>query len=118
MKRTLLLILPTLMIINEKLHAQPTGGGVVKCANDIYLQQVIKKYPSYTKTINASNQLLTREVKKKLQLKKLNRNFSVSSGPVIIPVVVHIVLPDPGSVTDMEVQQQIDRLNADFSGLN
>jgi hypothetical protein len=35
-----------------------------------------------------------------------------------IPVVVHIVLPNPWLVTDADVQGQIDRLNLDFSGLN
>ncbi|NTS41226.1 T9SS type A sorting domain-containing protein [Flavisolibacter sp. BT320] len=37
---------------------------------------------------------------------------------ITIPVVVHIVLPNPYIVTDADVQAQIDRLNLDFSGLN
>lgn len=37
---------------------------------------------------------------------------------VTIPVVVHIVLPNPEFVTDADVQWQIDKLNLDFSGLN
>lgn len=37
---------------------------------------------------------------------------------VTIPVVVHIVLPNPWLVTDADVQAQIDRLNLDFSGMN
>ncbi|MGN6401893.1 MAG: hypothetical protein ACTHMD_15655, partial [Flavisolibacter sp.] len=37
---------------------------------------------------------------------------------VTVPVVVHIVLPNPFMVTDADVQAQIDRLNLDFSGLN
>lgn len=37
---------------------------------------------------------------------------------VTIPVVVHIVLPNPSIVTDEDVQYFIDRLNLDFSGLN
>lgn len=39
-------------------------------------------------------------------------------GLVSIPVVVHIVLPNPFLVTDADVQEQIDRLNQDFAGLN
>jgi hypothetical protein len=35
-----------------------------------------------------------------------------------VPVVVHIVLPNPFLVTDADIQAQIDRLNLDFSGLN
>ena len=37
---------------------------------------------------------------------------------VTIPVVVHIVLPNPNIVTNADVQDQIDRLNLDYSGLN
>ncbi len=37
---------------------------------------------------------------------------------VTIPVVVHIVLPNPDFVTDADVQWQIDKLNLDYSGLN
>jgi hypothetical protein len=37
---------------------------------------------------------------------------------VTIPVVVHIVLPNPDIVTDADVQGQINRLNEDFAGLN
>jgi hypothetical protein len=38
--------------------------------------------------------------------------------PITIPVVVHIVLPDPGDVSDAQVDEQIDVLNLDFRGLN
>lgn len=37
---------------------------------------------------------------------------------VNIPVVIHIVLPNPDVVTDADIQWQIDKLNLDFSGLN
>ena len=37
---------------------------------------------------------------------------------VTVPVVVHIVLPNPYTITDADVQAQIDRLNLDFAGLN
>lgn len=39
-------------------------------------------------------------------------------GPVTIPVVVHIVLPNPWIISDQSVQAFINRLNEDFSGLN
>ena len=37
---------------------------------------------------------------------------------VTIPVVVHIILPNPYFITDADVQWQIDKLNLDFSGFN
>lgn len=39
-------------------------------------------------------------------------------GPVEIPVVVHIVLPNPWAVSDDAVQFFISRLNEDFAGVN
>ncbi len=39
-------------------------------------------------------------------------------GPITIPVVVHIVLPEPNNVSDAQVQGQIDVLCDDFRGRN
>jgi len=38
--------------------------------------------------------------------------------PVYIPVVFHIVLPDPTAVTDKMIDDQLNVLNTDFAGLN
>lgn len=43
---------------------------------------------------------------------------SVLPDSVIIPVAVHIVLPNPNIITDADVQNFINRLNLDFSGRN
>jgi hypothetical protein len=40
------------------------------------------------------------------------------TGPVTIPVVVHVVLANPNVITDQDVDYFINRLNLDFSGLN
>lgn len=48
----------------------------------------------------------------------LTQSNNLLSGPVTIPVVVHVVLPNPWIVTDNDVQYFIDRMNLDFSGLN
>jgi hypothetical protein len=37
---------------------------------------------------------------------------------VTIPIVFHIVLPNPYIVTDADIQAQVNRLNLDYSGLN
>ncbi len=39
-------------------------------------------------------------------------------GPVTIPVVVHVVLPNPWLISDEQIEYFINRLNLDFSGLN
>ncbi|WP_164974106.1 M43 family zinc metalloprotease [Filimonas effusa] len=44
--------------------------------------------------------------------------YRVSGNEIVIPVVVHIVLANPNTVTDRDVQEQIEILNIDFAGLN
>lgn len=44
-------------------------------------------------------------------------NYRLAS-VVTVPVVVHIVLPNPYLVSDADIQIQIDRLNLDYSGFN
>lgn len=46
-----------------------------------------------------------------------NRSLRTSA-TLQIPVVVHIVLPDPDVITDAQVATQLEVLNADFAGLN
>lgn len=47
-----------------------------------------------------------------------NRPASPASlpGPVTIPVVVHIVLPNPWIITDEAVERLIRRIDEDFAG--
>jgi Secretion system C-terminal sorting domain/Pregnancy-associated plasma protein-A len=45
-------------------------------------------------------------------------NTDALTGPVIIPVVVHVVLPNPNVIQESDVDYLINRLNLDFSGLN
>ncbi len=40
------------------------------------------------------------------------------TGPVTIPVVVHIVLANPWSITDADIDYFINRLNTDYAGIN
>lgn len=39
-------------------------------------------------------------------------------GPVTIPIVIHIVLPNPWRISDDAVELYIKRLNEDFAGIN
>src|SRR5690606_12082263 len=45
-------------------------------------------------------------------------SYEALANIVTIPIVVHILLPDPTIVTDDDVNFFIRRLNEDFSGLN
>jgi hypothetical protein len=66
--------------------------------------------------------------KARFEQKKIEFNRIVSSrslnksarlnGAVFIPVVFHIVMPNPSLVTDAQIQAQLDTLNKDFFGAN
>ncbi len=43
---------------------------------------------------------------------------STLTGPVTIPVVFHIVLPNPWVITEADIDYVLARLNSDYSGLN
>jgi hypothetical protein len=68
----------------------------------------------------ANNPLLktANEAKSKAVLSGPGQGAYRLQGTVTIPVVVHIVMPNPFHITDEDVQAQIDRLNQDFAGLN
>lgn len=40
------------------------------------------------------------------------------TGPVTIPIVIHVVLPNPNVVLESDIDYFVNRLNLDFSGLN
>lgn len=48
---------------------------------------------------------------------KLSRSANTSSSSTI-PVVFHIVMNDPNTVTDDQIQAQLETLNTNFAGLN
>jgi hypothetical protein len=59
----------------------------------------------------------------KIQFNKVaslrSQNESARLGATVyIPVVFHIVLPDPNIVTDEQIQAQLDTLNKDYFGMN
>ncbi|MER3464019.1 MAG: hypothetical protein C4329_05980, partial [Chitinophagaceae bacterium] len=43
---------------------------------------------------------------------------STLTGPVTIPVIVHVVLPNPSIITEAQIDYLLNQLNACYSGLN
>ena len=93
---------------NPQQFASP-GKQIIRCATDQRVQMLFKAFPekkllAERLTAMAPNNAL--RAPKRMQ------------GIVYLPVVFHIVLTNPYSITDAEVQSQIDAMNTDFSGLN
>ncbi|MGN6163633.1 MAG: hypothetical protein ACTHOF_03755, partial [Flavisolibacter sp.] len=89
--------------------AQKTGRSITRCFT---MQRAEKLNQMNLLTRNGTSQ--KKEPTPSTSVLSTYRLTSI----VTIPVVVHIVLPNPFMVTDADVQAQIDRLNLDFSGFN
>ncbi len=82
-----------------------------RCGTMEALEMRMKNDPAY----RAQYEQSLRDFENRVQT---TQRTSTLTDTVIIPVVVHIVLPNPNIVTDADVQFFIDRLNKDFSGFN
>jgi hypothetical protein len=74
---------------------------------------------------NLQNNAALRErfEQKRIQFNKVASSRSLNNSarlgaPVYIPVVFHIVLPNPAIISDAQIQAQLDTLNKDFFGSN
>lgn len=116
MKNILRLFFPliTVCIVTHTVIAQQQKNPV-KCGTDYVLQKIFKKNHAAKKTYLQSEKLLSGKM---LQLSRRSNTGSRLEAIINIPVVFHIVLPNPAIVTDASVQQQLAVLNADYSGTN
>lgn len=83
-----------------------------------FLEDVFSKIPGSRAQFEASQADLERKFQEQIARIASNNRTQRVQAIVTIPVVVHIVLPDATIVTDAAVQDQINILNADYSGLN
>ncbi len=81
-----------------------------KCGTEVALQQQLGSRPALAKKLQTVEQQL-------LKARPDSRFFRVNPR-VTIPVVVHIVLPDPTQVTDQQVWNQVASLNLDYIAQN
>ena len=116
----LLIILAATIPLNQ-LHAQkqqPVKPVLKRCGTMEALRQEMLQNPTRLARIQKGQADYLRSLTNKpAQGYQLYRPLALP-GPITIPVVVHIVLPNPWSVSDDAVQYFIDRLNEDFAGLN
>jgi hypothetical protein len=90
--------------------AQQSNNEFVRCATMERVEMLFRKFPE--RKLRAER--LSRETTPANGLRFSKRLTSITT----IPVVFHIVLPNPYVVTDQVIQSQIDQMNIDFGGLN
>jgi Pregnancy-associated plasma protein-A len=98
--------------VAQKIKNNPTlTSGFHRCGTQTLLDEEIKRNPARKLQIEENRKKTLAAFE---QLKHTLRPDAIYT----IPVVVHIVLTDPLSVTNAQVQSQLDVLNEDYAGLN
>lgn len=113
MKQNLSTLLVTLLLVtifyNATAQVKPR-----RCATQEAIEERLRTDPAFKADFEAKNNNLDLY----LQTHPLPETFPNGTDTVIIPVVVHIIVPNPERVTDDDVNFFIDRLNEDYSGFN
>ena len=105
----------------QNIQAQRTNPSTLNsktCGTMTYLENVFSKIPGARTQFEASQAELERKYQEQIARIISHSNTQRIQAIVTIPVVVHIILPDANIVTNAAVQDQINILNADYSGLN
>jgi Pregnancy-associated plasma protein-A/Secretion system C-terminal sorting domain len=115
------------MAINKTFYRSLAFIGLIVCFSPARAQQT--KKIDRCGTVQVLELALKRDptLKKRLELQELQLQKAITQrslqslrteAVITIPVVFHIVLPDPNVVSNAQVQAQVDTLNTDFGGRN
>jgi hypothetical protein len=117
LKKFTLLVLG-LGVLGGIVNAQKTDPSAVaprRCATEEVIQQRFQQDPAF----RAQYEQKQREMANRAATgAPVTGRVSTLSGPVTIPVIVHVVLANPEQITEAQVDYFLNRLNLDFSGLN
>ena len=103
-----LIILPLIILIVNNVQAQKRVCGTMDA-----IQARMQSDPAY----KADYEKKLKDLNAYLAAHPTIESFA-NGDTVVIPVVVHVVLPNPNIITDDNVDYFINRLNADYSGFN
>ena len=86
-----------------------------QCGTMQRLQQKFERSPALKARFENQREVFNRSV---LQRSTSSDHLQIVTATIYIPVIFHIVLPNPNIVTDAQMQSQLDVLNKDFFGSN
>ena len=87
----------------------------IRCGSMEAMEASFKKHPELRLAFDNQRQIIQQHVQ---QRKALGNALRTEGTIVYVPVVFHIVLPNPNIVTDAQIQAQINQLNTDYAALN
>lgn len=109
-----LLLTALLSFVFLYLHAQRPVTGPKKCGTTFNLQEILAN-PEKAKIYHENE----RRIKQQIQAMRTASTTAIGiNTQITIPVVFHIVNPNPSIVTDEMIYKQLDVLNRDYSGFN
>ena len=92
------------------------------CGSSDYRQQQLSLHPALAITVQANEQFTRRQLElgsKEVTGATPSRGGNISSQPVTIPVVVHVLYSSARqNISDAQIHSQIDVLNRDYQKLN
>ena len=88
-----------------------------RCGVDEAMEELMRRDPGLITRMQEAEKRLSMRMHERFLERKRQGNHRITS-TVTIPVVVHIVLPNPNIVTDADVQWQINKMNIDYAGKN
>lgn len=119
MKLVASILLSLLIALTLPVAAQKKTNGPLppppafqRCGTQYVHEQLVRQFPQLQQELQQNRRRALEQYRQWLQV------AGRLQSTITIPVVVHVVLPNPSLVTDAQIQSQIDVLNADFAGLN
>ncbi|RYY38903.1 MAG: T9SS type A sorting domain-containing protein [Chitinophagaceae bacterium] len=116
MKKLLLLLLGT-GLLGATVHAQKTdpSAALRRCGTMEAIEQRLQADPAFRAEWERNQRA---GLAPGVARTNGTQRTPTLTGPVTIPVIVHVVLPNPNQITEAQVDYFLSRLNLDFSGLN
>lgn len=104
---TCFLLLTCLLSKAQHIHTDRCGTGIV-------MEQYFRQFPAYRKTFEERLD----QLRKQAVLRKEIQADARVQASLQVPVVFHVLLPNPAQVTDAQLLGQLKTINDDFSGSN
>lgn len=117
MKKILLCLIIALPVLASYAQNANDKKELKRCGVDEAMEQLMRRDPTIITRMQEAEKRLSQRMQERFIEQKTGINHRITS-TVTIPVVVHILLPNPNIVTDADVQWQINKLNIDFAGNN
>jgi hypothetical protein len=90
-----------------------------QCGTMQHLAMKLDRDPQLKKQFEQQRDQFNNALKQGLyKMAAASRGQNINGASYTIPIVFHIVLPNPAVVTDAQIQAQLDTLNKDYAGTN